>query len=709
MAFDLATAKPVEAGGFDLASAKPDPVTTAPVERSLPAQLIRGVGRTARAGVQGLFALPNMIGDAVGLRSSEALRNALTKVGLPQAENPTERVSEDVAGGMAGAGGLVKLGTTMATKGGSRIIQKIGEMLAPPVGEVSTAPGLVARLKNVLPATTTGTGGVVVSGGTGPGAASVVREEGGGPIAQLAAGVAGGAVPLIPAVGASATRGSVRGGEAGRQRVAQNIETFENSGAGTPTVGQATEGRGNRALESVLSKMPGGAGRMAAKGEAESAGLGGKVEEIASNIAGRTGAAPTGRQIKSGLEQFVEDFKGSSGKLYDELDRHIPKATQVEVGNTREALAKLNADIPGAPNLSKWFKNSKIQGIEGALKADTSGQQAAEQGMNPFQLGMLKQLPMSEAERTSMFNAFDEGKLPYEALKKLRTLVGNEISDSTIASDVPRSKWKPLYAALTKDMGLAAQEAGPKAEAAFVRANNFHRAGMQRLDDVLGPIMKKGDPEDVFRAALSGTQEGATTINGVMKSLPTESRKAVAATMLQRLGKATPGKQNDLGEVFSTETFLTNWNKLHPDAKRVLFSTLPDTMRSDLDKIAKVASNVRDGSKVFANPSGTAAGAASSGQTWGTAAAAFMAVLTGHPEYGAAAIAGSAATAGASNATARLMTSPKFVHWLAKSTRAPVEQIPAQLNQLFQESLYMKGDERKDARAFVKAAREATR
>jgi hypothetical protein len=321
---------------------------------------------------------------------------------------------------------------------------------------------------------------------------------------------------------------------------------------------------------------------------------------MAATLAPRAGAAPAGRAIKGGLEQFVDDFKAQSGKLYDALDKHVAKDAQVGVSNTRAALEKLNADIPGAPNLSKWFKNAKIQGIEGALDKDAPATQA-----QPI---ISQILGASGEQLVTGQTAAKTAGIPYEALKKLRTLVGNEISDSTIASDVPRSKWKPLYAALSKDMAAAAKEAGPKAEAAFVRANNYHRAGMQRLDDVLGPIMKKGDPEDVFRAALSGTQEGATTIAGVMKSLPPESKKAVSATMLQRLGKATPGKQNELGEAFSTETFLTNWNKLHPDAKRSLFSTLPDEMRGDLDKIAKVASNVREGSKVFANPIGHHAG-----------------------------------------------------------------------------------------------------
>ena len=91
-----------------------------------------------------------------------------------------------------------------------------------------------------------------------------------------------------------------------------------------------------------------------------------------------------------------------------------------------------------------------------------------------------------------------------------------------------------------------------------------------------------------------------------MKGRPEESRKRRAATTLRRLGKATAGKQDDVGEAFSTETCLTNWNKLHPDAKTAITAPMPEGMRGDLNQIAKVASNIRDGSKVFANPSGTA-------------------------------------------------------------------------------------------------------
>jgi hypothetical protein len=635
--------------------------------RSLPAQLTRAVGRTARAGVLGLTAIPNMIGDVLGLRSSQAVRSALTKMGLPGPENATERVAEDVAGGMAGAGGMVGLGRGM-TAAVSPVARRIGEILA-------TRPGVQ-----------------VASGVTSSGAAGVVREEGGGPGSQLIAAITGAMVPSVATtLGAATTRALVRGGEAGRQRVAQNIRTFEGAGAGTPSVGQATESRMNRAVESLLAKTPGAAGRMAAKGEAEAAGLGTKVDEMATSLAGRTGAAPAGRQIKGGLEQFVDDFKVSSSKLYDALDKHIAPDTQTPVANTLAKVAELTKPIKGAPEISAVIQTPKLETVGTALAKD-----AAAKPPQPILSALLG--PDGKPIVTGQTLA-QPGGIPYQALKELRSAVGAKISNPSLADDIPTGQWKQLYGALSKDMAAAARAAGPKAEAAFVRANNFYAAGLKRIEDVLQPIVKKGDPEDIFQAAISGTREGASTISGVMKSLPPESRRVVAATMMRRLGIATPGKQNELGEVFSGETFLTNWNRISPEAKRVLFAPLSDQHRADLDKIAKVASNLREGSKVFSNPSGTGqVVAATSGLT------AFGVLLASGQFHGAAAVAGGA---GLANAQSRLMTNPRFVKWLAESTKAPAEQLPAQLNALFQQSLYMKGDERKDVRAFIKQAREA--
>lgn len=640
-----------------------------PAESSLGSQFMRALGRTVRAGVQGVASLPGLVADiprnVVGTvqqakdfmngapastflegresmlpSSAEAVRSALTKAGLPEAQNSTERVAEDVAGAMAGGGSMAKLGTTMANAA-SPIVRKIGEVLG------------------------TNVGGQVISSGSGAAAQGVTREEGGGVWSQLGAGVAGTLAPSALSTSiAAAVRGLARGGESGRQRVADTIRTFEEAGAGTPTVGQATQGRGARAVESGLSKTPGAAGRVIAKAEAEAAGLGDKVDDMATTLSPTSGAAPAGREIRAGLGRFADNFKAKAGTLYDELDTHIAPDSQVQVGNTAQVLDELTALKPGAEALSGAMVNPKIAGWKAALSKDAQN-----------------------------------GALPYAAIKDLRSKVGELLSDSGLVADAPRAQLKKVYSALTADMTEAARVAGPEAEKALTRANSYYAAGMKRIDDVLDPILKKTDPEDIFKAATSGTSEGATTLRGVMKSLPEESRKIVAATTLRRLGRAVASKQDELGEVFSPETFLTNWNKLHGDAKTALFSNLPDGMRSDLDKIARVASNLRDGSKVFANPSGTAQAAANQF----TAGAAVISLITGN--LGTAAAIGGAVAG--SNVLARVMTSPITVKWLAKATSVPVEQLPAQLNNLSQQIFRMPKDERDDARELVKTMRAA--
>jgi hypothetical protein len=256
-----------------------------------------------------------------------------------------------------------------------------------------------------------------------------------------------------------------------------------------------------------------------------------------------------------------------------------------------------------------------------------------------------------------------DGKMPYEAIKKLRTLVGGELENFSLTSDVPRSKWKAVYAALSQDLKGAADSAGPEATSAYNRANNFYNAGTSRIDALSNVLDKSGGPEAIYNAATSGTKDGATTLRTVMQSLPSDGQKVLASTVIRRLGKATPGQQNAAGDQFSMGTFLTNWNKLSPEAKSTLFGRFGSDFSDNMDQVARVASNVRDGSKVYANPSGTSgAYAGVSALTTGV-----LSLLTGHPGV-TAGVAGGAATA---NLAGRLMTNPTFVKFLAKNVNVP--------------------------------------
>lgn len=266
------------------------------------------------------------------------------------------------------------------------------------------------------------------------------------------------------------------------------------------------------------------------------------------------------------------------------------------------------------------------------------------------------------------------GRLPYEAVKKLRTLVGQELQDAGLMSNFPRSKFKALYAALSEDLSGAAKEAGPAATAAYNRANLYTRAGMKRVEDIESVIDRAGGPEKVFQAAMAGTRDGGTTLRAVMQSLPEEGQKAVTGAVIKRMGLANPNAQDATGEAFSAATFLTNWNKVSPEAKRALFDRYGKGFSQDMDRIARVADNIKSGSQVFANPSGTANRLA--GLTYGGSLVASLF------DPSMASTGGLLAGGAIANASARALTNPRVVRVLARTTEFPASGVLAASREL---------------------------
>lgn len=539
-------------------------------------------------------------------------------------QNDSEQLASTITRGFGGV--LSGLGVGGALAGGA-------------AGAGSTA----ANVGRVLAANPGLQSAGAVTGGT---AAEIARRRGAGQVGQALAGVAGGVSPSLAVAGGSAlVRGGVRGGEAGRKVVEENLDAFARANT-TPSVGQATERRLSRAAESLLSRVPGSAGKVTNKAAAQAEEIGEGIEATAGRLAGRSSAEQAGRKITSDIKGpggFVERTKGAQERLYQNLDQQIPPATPSSVANTQDALRDLTKIDPGAARTTASLVNPKIKQIADDLAVDAQS-----------------------------------GTVPYSAIKALRTRVGQLLDDGLVA-DVPQKQLRRLYGALSEDLGVAARQAGPSAEKAFNRANSYTRARAQRLDLLDDVVTRNGGPEAVFKAATAGTNEGATRLRAVLQSLDSDGQKVLSATVLRRLGRAMNSQQDDLGDKFSTETFLTNWNKLSPDAKRALFDRFGGSYTKNVDALAKVAANLREGSQVFKNTSGTGQAGAQLA-TASAGAAALGALFSGNP----APLVGVAATIGSANLSARLMTNADFVRWLAVSTKLPPSTYTSQINQLAQ-------------------------
>lgn len=440
------------------------------------------------------------------------------------------------------------------------------------------------------------------------------------------------------------TKHLIRGGEKGRQDMQRRVQDLERAGVTDPTLGLASGNTLIGGVENLLQSTPGAIGEMGRARQNAINGMQATAEQAAAAAAPVRGALPAGQQIQAGIGAFKDAFKDRQGQLYDRLDQFIPGQTPTSAENTAAMLAKLNADIPGAPALSKFFKNGKVQAIDAALQSDL----AQARSFSPSQLRTALDGGASNAAELNA--ALNEGTLPYQAVKQTRTMVGNELADNSLLSDVPRSKWNPLYGALSQDMQAAAQAAGPGAAQALNRANDYTRAGMQRLD-TLRPFADKAAPEQAFTSLMQTTKENASVLQAVKKSLPEGARGTVAGTVIDRLGRAGPGQQNEVGDVWSPDRFLSNWATLKPEARRELFSGFKnaDQVRSDVEAVARAAALMRENSKLWANPSGTAANSMARALMFGAPAAAVV------DPWAGAALAGGA---GAANLAARTLTSP---------------------------------------------------
>lgn len=561
---------------------------------------------------------------AVGLEDQQALpyreeaARFADRLGLERPQDAKERVYSDIGEGLTGTGltlglgGLLTAGTRAATTMAPSISSRLGQLL-------TAQPGLQT-----------------VSTVTGAGASSATREAGGGQGAQTLAALAGGLSPGVASyAGGAGLRGLARGRSGANMQRA--IDDFASVGA-TPSLGQATGNRFIQGAENLLGGAPTSAGVVNRFAEQQAQGIGQGLQGKANAFFPNASGERAGRAVERGIEEFGKNANAMKRALYWRADKFIPEDSPVPLSNTWQTIAKLTTPTPGATATTGALINPKIANLRETLTQDI---------------------------------AAGGGNIPYAALKRIRTDIGEQLSDFSLSPDTPTRELRQLYASLSRDMEAAARAHGPEAVQAAKRANNFTRAVADRLEQVQRVVDKNGGPEKVFEAAMSGTRDGGTTLRAVMQSLPKDGQKAVTAAVLKRMGMATPGAQDAAGEVFSAQTFLTNWNRISPEAKRALLDRYGPSFSKDMDRIARVAQNIRDGSRVLANPSGTANRAAA--LTYG--ASLVGSLFTG----GTPLLVGGGVMA---NMIARAMTNPEVVKRLAATTVLPKGAIPSAINSM---------------------------
>ena len=388
----------------------------------------------------------------------------------------------------------------------------------------------------------------------------------------------------------------------------------------TPSLGMG--GKGAAMAAAGMEKLPISAGIIAKDAARAVGAIEGAFAKSVARIGEAASPLSAGERLKAGLSTYVEGFKAQSGKLFDKVDRAIPKGTTVQLPNTGKVVAETKQYFAGNPAL------------------------AAKLGLGEWDA------VMAEAAQNGM---------PWQAVKQFRSAVGKAIGDSRGAlKDEDTARLSALYGSLTADMEAAARVAGPSAYKAWKTANGHYKTGATRIDKYLDKTITADSPERAFEAFNSMTKRDRssgdiTRMREIKTAMPEDDWRAVSASIVDRLGRAPSGKQDAAGEVFSPATFLTKWNDMSPEAKALL---LPAEVKGELDQLALVAARAKSANaeRNFSN-TGTTSG--------------WLAVV-----FGSAADMGTTAAALGANAIgAKALTSETFLKAMNRAARGDGRQI----------------------------------
>jgi hypothetical protein len=479
------------------------------------------------------------------------------------------------------------------------------------------AAGLAARLPGAVGAASqvAATRPLAQAAGaaTGGGASETARQNGAGPVGQIGAGLVGGLTGFAGANALGNTVARVAGGPNALLQAAQR--------QGVDMLPADVGGVATRRLTGAAVQAPVSAGPVVAASQRSTTQTGNALARTAANQGEVLTTDVAGEQVRKAGQEYIKNESSRIGRLYENAGA-AAKGVKIK---PNQALAEIDAQIASFTEIGDLGKP------------------------------IVNDL---ETLRRSI-----EGGISVQGIRNARTIISEGTYDGKLRSGQQKAILKGVIDKISSDIELGLRNAGREGAArTFKRADTLWRERIEYIDEVLEPVIGKAKSgEDVLKAVegmMRGTNGGAARLRGVMKELPPEQAGNVRATIIDRLGKATAGAQDDVGSVFSSSTFLTNWNNMTPQAKAVLFSE--DKLRANLDDIAKIANATKQAQR-FANHSNTAGGLV--GNVGGI-------VGIG---YASPSLAATALTS--QYLTGKLLASPRFTAWLARAPKNPNAQL----------------------------------
>ena len=517
---------PADAQPKDDAPPEPEKPTT------IGGQALRGLGLGARAVGQGLASLGGIVYDpAAALINTVAgtdiqqLRDqasqGMTALGMPTPQTGVERVLSAAQEGAAGAIGGVGVAPAIAKLGGT-VATAAGQMLG--AGPVSQ-----------------------VAGGLGAGAAGqAAQEAGAGPIASTAAALAGGmaggvaanrfdlpaqapaaGVParVEPPVTATAKALPAQAVDMTPEALGALVRKASTSGMGSakaaaelakaakinPDAMAAAQRLGidvpadvfsdHHMVKEAVGMTRSVAGEASAQWREAVAKAAQRADDVIDALDGAPDLASISDKVQRSLTATRDGLKSEAAKLYDDVDKAVPRRTQMDPSNVVRELNGIIEDLGG------------INGMSGAEKR---------------LFGMVTN---------------SDQPVTYEALMREKRQIGRAIAkQGGPYDDADSASLKRLYGALAQDqMDNVAAIAGDDAKAALELANGIYAKQKALEDRIVSAFGKdlEGSVAGKLRVAITQASKGdAANLNRVLSVVPEDLQREAVMTALSAMSRS---------------------------------------------------------------------------------------------------------------------------------------------------------------------------
>lgn len=642
-----------------------------------PAAFLSGANRGLASVLDAPVKMTNWVLDKAGApeewRGSGVVGPTLDYFGAirePDPEYPTaEAIGEGTGAGIATISGMGLLG---ALGKGVPVLEAIGNTVAP---AMRSGPTFAAGVPASEALATAGS----MAGGS---AGQSVGEYFGGDVGGAAGRLAGSLAGSVLAPSADHFSRSV----APRKLLARAPdEAMEVSGALRrsgidPSMG-LTGGRTAEAAENVLDNIPVLGAPVSRRRDLQARQFGDRVQDIATT---RRGGVPSsgdlsrssiGQRIQDMADEGLSHLEAQRNQLYTDLGRRVDKVNSaVDVTDVKLRLHELMRDAtPDQQNaLLKEIADldtMRTTPIDANVHKQLTQRQAVLKNSisktkrllqdSPDDVALKQQLRDFQAEAKQVAGDIDANLgVRYGQMKNWRTSVGKRVEQGGVEGGQMAQTYKSATEATEDLMSRAGALDDYRDINAATRELHAKRGNITQGGDIpeLQKLKNKREGRDAFAYVFDGKEVSPERIELLYRNSDPARWDDLSGDIIEYMGKASAGQKTSVSD-FSPNTFLTNWNRLPPEAKRLLAG---DEMQA-LDDLAVAAQAFRDRA-ARGNPSGTARMLQGGASVGGLSVAATRAAQGDLSWLGAATLG-----AGATNAAARAAVSKGFNDYLGRA------------------------------------------